>query len=326
MKIASLILNSNILLAPMAGITDLPCRLLMRPFGIGLAFTEMVSANGLVLGGEATRELMASAPEDRPLGIQLFGENPDTLAEACRQVEPHGDLIDLNIGCPVKKVVRNGAGSALMQTPRRVAKIVAAMRGATALPLTVKIRAGWDSSNVNFLEIARIAEQEGADAITLHPRTRSQGFSGAADWELIGKLKLQATIPVIGSGDIFEPEDGLRMLRETGCDAVMIGRGCYGNPWLAKNILALQSGDHAAMPGVEERRHVALRHMEIFLRYNSERKAVLDMRKHLCWYARGLSGAARFRAQINQAASIDEMRTLVIRFFEHSAQTTTEVP
>lgn len=324
--IASLNLNSNILLAPMAGITDLPCRLLMRPYGIGLAFTEMISANGLVLGGDATRELLASAPEDRPLGIQLFGENPDTLAEACRQVEPHGDLIDLNIGCPVKKVVRNGAGSALMQTPRLVAAIVAAMRRATRLPLTVKIRAGWDGSSINFLEIARIAEQEGADAITLHPRTRSQGFSGTANWALIGELKRRAGIPVIGSGDIFEADDALRMLRETGCDAVMIGRGCYGNPWLAKNILALQAGKSATPPSPEERREVALRHLELFLHHHGERKAVLDMRKHLCWYAKGLPGAARFRAQINRTDSIEEMRTLVKGFFETAVQTATEVP
>jgi len=324
MNIKSLHLKHNILLAPMAGITDLSCRLLMRPFGLGLAFTEMVSANGLVLGGDATRDLLTSVPEDRPLGIQLFGENPATLAEACRQVGPHGDLIDLNMGCPVKKVVRSGAGSALMQTPKRVAQIVAAMRRATDLPLTVKIRAGWDQSSINFLEIARIAEQEGADAVTLHPRTRSQGFSGTADWALIGELKHRATIPIIGSGDIFEAEDARRMLNETGCDAVMIGRGCYGNPWLAKNFLALQNEQAAVAPSLEDCRDVAFRHMEIFLRYNNERKAVLDMRKHLCWYAKGLPGAAQFRASINQACSIDEMRTLIRHFFEHAA--TIEVP
>ena len=308
----------------MAGITDLSCRLLMRPFGIGLAFTEMVSANGLVLGGDATKCLLASEPEDRPLGIQLFGENPATLAEACRQVEAQGDLIDLNIGCPVKKVVRSGAGSALMQTPQRVAKILAAMRRATDLPLTVKIRAGWDQTSINFLEIAHIAEQEGVDAITLHPRTRSQGFSGTADWSLIGELKRRATIPIIGSGDIFDAEDAQRMSKETSCDAVMIGRGCYGNPWLAKNILALQNGKSAVEPSIEERRKVALHHIAIFLRYNSERKTVLDMRKHLCWYAKGLNGAAQFRARINQACSIIEMRTLIQHFFEHAAMATAE--
>jgi nifR3 family TIM-barrel protein len=326
MKIKSLHIKHNILLAPMAGITDLSCRLLMRPFGIGLAFTEMVSANGLILGGDATKDLLASEPGDRPLGIQLFGENPVTLAESCRQVETHGDLIDLNIGCPVKKVVRSGAGSALMQTPQRVAQILAAMRRATDLPLTVKIRSGWDQSSINFLEIAHIAEQEGVDAITLHPRTRSQGFSGTANWQHIGELKQRATIPVIGSGDIFEAEDAQRMLKETGCDAVMIGRGCYGNPWLAQNILALQEGKAAVATSVEARREIALRHITIFLRYNSERKTVLDMRKHLCWYAKGLAGAAQFRARINQAGSIDEMRSLILHFFEHAANATTEDP
>lgn len=310
----------------MAGITDLSCRLLMRPYGLGLAFTEMVSSNGLVLGGDATRDLLASEAEDRPLGIQLFGENPATLAEACKQVEPYGDLIDLNIGCPVKKVVRSGAGSALMQTPQRVAQILSAMRRATDLPLTVKIRAGWDQPNINFLEIAHIAEQEGVDAITLHPRTRSQGFSGTADWSLIADLKRVATVPVIGSGDIFEPEDAQRMFKETGCDAVMIGRGCYGNPWLAQNIQALQKGQNVTAPSLDERHEVALRHITIFLRYNSERKTVLDMRKHLCWYVKGLSGAAQFRARINHAVSIEEMQTLLRDFFKHASQTANEVP
>jgi nifR3 family TIM-barrel protein len=200
------------------------------------------------------------------------------------------------------------------------------MRRATDLPLTVKIRSGWDQSSINFLEIAHIAEQEGVDAITLHPRTRSQGFSGTANWQHIGELKQRATIPVIGSGDIFEAEDAQRMLKETGCDAVMIGRGCYGNPWLAQNILALQEGKAAVATSVEARREIALRHITIFLRYNSERKTVLDMRKHLCWYAKGLAGAAQFRARINQAGSIDEMRSLILHFFEHAANATTEDP
>lgn len=310
----------------MAGITDLACRLIMRPFGIGLAFTEMVSANGLVLGGDATTDLLVSTPEDRPLGIQLFGENPGILAEACRRIEDHGDLVDINMGCPVKKVVRSGAGSALMKTPERVAEIVAAVRRATDRPLTVKIRSGWDQGSVNFLEIARIAESEGADAITLHPRTRSQGFSGRADWTHIAELKRRASIPVIGSGDIFAPGDAQRMLEETGCDAVMLGRGCYGNPWLAGQILTLLNGKEPHPPGATERRDIALRHMEIFLRHNSERKTVLDMRKHLCWYARGLCGAAQFRARINRAASIDEMQSLILHFFDGAADTSTEVP
>jgi nifR3 family TIM-barrel protein len=325
MIIKQLKLKQNILLAPMAGITDLTCRLVMRPFGIGLAFTEMVSANGLVLGGDATRNLLASTPEDRPLGIQLFGENPQTLGEACKMVEQHGDLIDLNIGCPVKKVVRSGAGSALMRTPDLVAEIVAAMRRATNLPLTVKIRAGWDQNSINFLQIANIAEQEGADAITLHPRTRSQGFSGTADWSLIAELKSRSSIPIIGSGDIFNPEDAMLMLQQTGCDAIMLGRGCYGNPWLTKNILALQHGEKPRVPTVQERRDVALRHMETFLRLNSERKTVLDMRKHLCWYAKGIPGAAQFRSRINQAATIDAMRDLIRHFFDHTTRTTAEV-
>lgn len=302
----------------MAGITDLACRLIMRPFGIGLAFSEMVSANGLVLGGEATKDLLISVPEDRPLGIQLFGENPEILAEACRRIEEHCDVIDINMGCPVKKVVRSGAGSALLKNPARAAEIVAAMRKATSRPLTVKIRAGWDQACINFLEIAHIAEQEGADAVTLHPRTRSQGFSGCADWTLIATLKQQIKIPVIGSGDVFTPRDALRMLEETGCDAVMLGRGCYGNPWLAGQILDLLGGKMPHAPTTQERCEIALLHIDTFLRHNSERKTVLDMRKHLCWYARGLSGAAQFRAAVNKVEQLEELRSVVKQFFRNA--------
>lgn len=320
MNIQNLHLPNNILLAPMAGITDLPYRLLMRQFGVGLAFTEMVSANGLVRAGVRTRALLQSLPEDRPLGIQLFGEDPAVLAEAARQVETDGDLIDLNLGCPVKKVVRSGAGSALMRTPRRVAAIVAAVRRATTLPLTVKIRAGWDTESINCREIAAIAVAEGADAVILHPRTRSQGFSGQADWQLIAELKNHLTVPVIGSGDIFQAEDAMRMLRETDCDAVMIGRGCYGNPWLARNILNLMQERTTSQPTIAERRDIALYHLRIFIRYHGERKAVLDMRKHLCWYARGLPGAARFRVAINRADTINAMQNLVRQFFLPASQ------
>lgn len=319
MLIKQLFLQSNIILAPMAGITDLPFRLIFRRFGVGLAFTEMISANGLIRAGRKTRELLVSTPEDRPLGIQLFGDSPEVLAEAAGCVEEDGDLLDLNLGCPVKKVVRSGAGSALLRDPGRVAPIVAAVRRATSRPLTVKLRSGWDQQSVNFLEIARIAIAEGADAITLHPRTRSQGFSGRADWDQIARLKRAVTVPVIGSGDIFKATDAMKMLEQTGCDAVMIGRGAYGNPWLIADILALQAGRKPAVPPVLDRLQVFRDHLDLFVSQFGPKKALLDLRKHLSWYARGLPGAAGLRARIIKIHSLIDLRLAAEEFFLSSA-------
>jgi tRNA-dihydrouridine synthase B len=319
MLIKQLFLQNNIILAPMAGITDLPFRLIFRRFGVGLAFTEMVSANGLIRAGRTTRELLVTTPEDRPLGIQLFGDSPEVLAEAARCVDEDGDLLDLNLGCPVKKVVRSGAGSALLRNPGRVARIVAAIRRATSRPLTVKLRSGWDQQSVNFLEIARIAVAEGADAITLHPRTRSQGFSGRADWDQIARLKSAVTVPVIGSGDLFKATDAMKMLEQTGCDAVMIGRGAYGNPWLISDILALQAGRKPAAPPVLDRLQVFRDHLDLFVDQFGPKKALLDLRKHLSWYSRGLPGAAGFRARINKIHSLIDLRLAAEEFFLSSA-------
>ncbi len=290
----------------------------MKGFGAGLVFTEMVSANGLVRSGARTRELLRSHPQERPLGIQLFGDDPETLAEAVRMVREDGDLIDLNMGCPVHKVVRSGAGSALLREPRRIASALRAMRRATTLPLTVKIRAGWDSASINYLEVARICAGEGVDAITLHPRTRAQGFGGRADWSMIGRLKTEIALPVIGSGDIFSADDALRMMEQTGCDAVMIGRGGYGNPWLIRDILLRLDDRLPRPPSVQEKRAAALRHIELFLECFPERKAVRDLRKHLAWYSKGLCGATAFRSRINQVLSMAEMRSALEEFFEQA--------
>lgn len=315
MHIGSLHLKNNILLAPLAGITDLPYRLIMRRYGIGLAFTEMISANGLVRAGRNTEALLISTMEDRPLGIQLFGDDPQVLAKAAAQVEERGDLIDINLGCPVKKVVRSGAGSALLQDPAKVAQVVAAVRRATSRPLTVKLRSGWDSSSINYLEIGRIAEAEGADALTLHPRTRSQAFSGRADWSHIAKLKNAVTVPVIGSGDIVSAEDAATMLTETGCDGIMLGRGCYGNPWLISSILAHRDGRPYPTPDPLQRLEAVRCHFELFVRHFGEQKALFDMRKHLCWYSRGLPKAAAFRTLINATRSFEELQQATEDFF-----------
>ncbi len=318
-KILHLQLQNNLILAPMAGISDLPYRLVMKSFGPALVYTEMVSANGLIRAGKRTRQLLRSSPEERPLGIQLFGDDPEVLAEAATLVQGDGELIDLNLGCPVNKVVRSGAGSAMLRDPMKVGRAVSAIRRATALPFTVKIRSGWDSQSVNYLEVGRIAAAEGADAVILHPRTRAQGFGGQADWGHIRDLKSALTVPVIGSGDVFTAQDALAMLDQTGCDGVMIGRGGYGNPWLIRDCLALQRGERICPPAVEERLAVALHHLQLFVEVFGPRKTVRDMRKHLCWYSRGLAGAAAFRTRINHADTLQAMIEATRDFFTAAA-------
>ena len=315
MIIGNLVLSNPVLLAPMAGITDLPYRRLMKKFGASLVFTEMVSANGLHYGGGGTLDLLRSSPDEHPLGVQIFGSEPDFLAEAARKVAPHGDLLDINMGCPVKKVIRGGAGSALLQEPRRVREILRAVRRAVDLPLTIKIRSGWDDATRNFLDIARIAEDEGVDAITLHPRTRSEGFSGHSDWDEITRLKSCTTLPVIGSGDLFSVDDALAMFEQTGCDAVMIGRGGYGNPWLVSNLLARLAGKSETEPDAAERYRVLMLHLDLFLETFTREQAVRDMRKHLCWYTHALPGSAAFRRNVNRTRTFEELNELIESFF-----------
>jgi len=315
LRIGSLELADNLLLAPMAGITNLPMRLLAREQGASLCFTEMVSVNGLVRDGAKSFSLMKSSPMDRPLGVQLFGDDPRLLAEGARLAEEFSDLIDINMGCPVRKVVGSGAGSALLQSPEKVCAIVRQVRRVTSLPLTVKIRTGWTAESANYLEIGRIAAGEGVDAITLHPRTRAQMFEGRSDWSQIGELKQCLTIPVLGSGDIFTPEDVVAMLGQTGCDGVMIARGALGNPWIFRSASALKGGGAVLPPSPGERLDVARRHLEMFAADAGERVAVREMRKHLCWYAHGLPGAAQFRAAVNRTDSRVELESIMAGFF-----------
>ena len=319
MKIGSLKLESPIFSAPMAGISDLPYRLIMKRHGASLVFTEMISANGLFFNGKATRILLQSRTEERPLGIQLFGDNPERMAEAATSVEDAGELIDINLGCPVKKVVRSGAGSALMREPAKVARIISAVRKATTLPLTIKFRSGWDHDSVNFLEIARIAVDEGVDALTLHPRTRTQMFGGEADWQQLKELKEAVSIPVIGSGDLFDAEKIKTMFVVTGCDAVMVGRGGYGNPWIIRQALELLAGKPVTPPSPDERLAVAREHFNLCLEIFGPQKTLGQMRKHLCWYVRGMENAAGFRADINKTRTIDEMNCRLEDFFADAA-------
>jgi nifR3 family TIM-barrel protein len=320
LAIGALTLKNNLILAPMAGITDLPLRLIAREYGASLCLTEMISAHGLARNGRKTFELLRSAPEDRPLGIQLFGDDPALLAEGARAVEEYGDLIDINMGCPVKKVVNSGAGSALLREPEKVKSVIRAVRKATRLPLTVKIRTGWSSREHTFLEIARIAEEEGCDAITLHPRNRAEMFGNKADWSRITELKKSVGIPVIGSGDLFSARDIMDMLDQTGCDGVMVARGVLGNPWIFSEALTLIDGKEPRMPSQAERLDTALRHMEMLVGLVGEEPALRELRKHLAWYTRGLPGAAQVRDAINRSAKKEYLVNILKTFFSQSSQ------
>lgn len=315
LKIGSLELADNLLLAPMAGITSLPLRLLARAEGASLCFTEMVSVNGLVREGRKSFELMRSTTEDRPLGVQLFGDDPELLAEGARLADGYADLIDINMGCPVKKVVGGGAGSALLQTPDKIRAIIRKVRLATSLPLTIKIRSGWSGDSVNYLLVGRIAEDEGADAVTLHPRTRAQMFEDHADWSQLTELKKSLKIPVLGSGDLFTAADVVAMLAQTGCDGVMVARGALGNPWIFRQTHELRVGVAVRPIPPQERFAVAQRHLQLFIADIGERIAVKEMRKHLCWYAKGLSGAAGFRGAVNKLDSVAEIEAAMREFF-----------
>ena len=313
LKIGGLALAHNVLLAPLAGITNLPFRLLCRRAGAALAFTEMVSVNGLVREGAKTMALLKSCPEDQPLGIQLFGDTPADLAEAARMVAGHGQLLDINMGCPVRKVVGTGAGSALLKEPLKVAAIIRAVRAATPLPLTAKIRSGWHCGDNVFPELARIAQEEGCDAITLHPRSRSMMFSGQADWSQLRQLKQMLSIPVIGSGDLFTPGDCLRMLAETGCDGIMIARGSLGAPWIFRQVLELARADSYTPVSNLERSETILTHLRLFIAEQGEAVAAREIKKHIGWYAKGFPGAADIRRDANRAGSTADILALAER-------------
>ncbi len=313
LKIGSLVLAHNVVLAPLAGITNLPFRLLCRQHGASLAYTEMVSVNGLVREGVKTLALLKSTPEDRPLGIQLFGEKPADLAEAARMVEGYGDLIDINMGCPVRKVVGTGAGSALLQEPLKIAAIIRAVRAATTLPLTIKIRSGWHCGSNVFTEVGQIAEAEGCDAVTLHPRSRSLMFSGHADWTQLKALKETLAIPVLGSGDLFTPDDCRRMLAETGCDGIMVARGALGAPWIFRQVRELaQSGSYTRVTA-PERADTIERHLNLFIEERGEAIAIREIKKHIGWYAKGFAGASEIRRSANSAGSLEDIRLLTER-------------
>jgi nifR3 family TIM-barrel protein len=316
-KLGKLTLSNPVFLAPMAGITNLNYRTLAREFGCALAFTEMVSSNGVVRKMSKTLNYLDSSPLDRPLGVQIFGSDPDTMAEAVRIVSEKGcDLIDINMGCPVKKVIKTGAGAALLCHPEKVQAILSAVRKATDLPLTVKIRSGLRHGQICAPEIARIAEEEGVDVLIVHPRTADQGFGGHSDWEVIQEVKRRLKIPVIGNGDIRSPEDALRMMKETRCDGVMVGRASLGNPWIFRDILSLMLANaKQAGPSVIEREAMIRRHLDMELTYIGETQGLRTFRKHLLWYTKGLKGSASLRQKLGETHEKGALLDAVGRYF-----------
>ncbi len=318
MKIDNLLLKNNVFLAPMAGITDLVFRLLVREFGTSLCFTEMVSANGLVRGTEKSYRYLESMPGDKPLGVQIFGSDPGVLSEAARIVTDRGaDLVDINMGCPVKKILKTGAGGVLMRDPSKVAVILQSIRKATFLPVTVKMRSGWSNDEINVLEIARVVQDCGVDAVVLHPRTVNQGFGGRADWRLIASLKRSLNIPIIGSGDVIRPEDAQRMLDVTGCDGVMIGRGILGNPWIVRDVVGYLKNKNVFLPpALHEREDMINRHLNMSVKFFGEKTGLRKFRKHLLWYTKGLKGSSRFRETVVKIDRKESLLTMVHDYFQ----------
>ena len=319
MNIGNIMVSNPTILAPLAGITNLPLRLLVKEAGCGLVCSEMISANGLVHQSEKTHRLMDSCPEEKPLSVQIFGSDSDIMAEAARIVAASGaDIVDINFGCSVKKVLKTGSGSALMKRPGRARKVLSAVRKAVTIPVTIKIRSGWDCSGVQALEIAGIAEDCGIDAIAVHPRTVTQGFRGTADWKIIAAVKKQVGIPVLGNGDIQAPEDALRMFARTGCDGVMIGRAAIGNPWIFEGIRALlEDRGPYEEPGLEQRFEGMLRYLRSSVKYFGEKHACYMMRSRLCWFVKGLRNSSRFREAVKKV-STEQQAVELIRQYQKS--------
>lgn len=313
LKIGNVTLENNVILAPMAGVTDLPFRVLCREQGCGLVCMEMVSAKAILYKNKNTRELLRVDERERPVSLQLFGSDPGILSMIAGRLEdgPY-DIFDINMGCPVPKIVKNGEGSALMKNSKLVEEILTAMVRTLKKPVTVKIRKGFDDHSVNAVEIAKIAESCGVSAIAVHGRTREQYYSGKADWDIIRQVKEAVSIPVIGNGDVFTPEDARRLMEETGCDGIMVARGAKGNPWIFKQITAyLETGEKLPKPSKEELKEMILRHGQMMMEFKGEMAGMREMRKHVSWYTAGYPNSASLRNDINSVATMQELSELI---------------
>lgn len=309
MKIGNLNLDNRVFLSPMAGVTDLPFRLICKEQDCGMLYTEMVNAKALCYDDQNTKKMLKIEEEEHPVAIQIFGSDPEYMGGAAKILNSYpNEILDINMGCPAPKVVKNGDGSALLKNPELAAKVLKAVVGNSEKPVTLKIRKGWDDTCINAVEIAKIAEDCGIIAIAIHGRTREQYYSGKADWDIIRQVKENVSIPVIGNGDVFEVEDAINMLNQTNCDAIMIGRGAQGNPWIFKRINHyMQTGEILPEPTLEEKINTAKKHLKLAVEEHGEYVAVREMRKHIAWYLKGLRNSARVRDEINKIESYEEV-------------------
>ena len=312
MQIGNVKIDNNCILAPMAGVTDLPFRLLCKEMGCGLVVTEMVSAKAILYNNRNTYDLLKADKKEEPVALQLFGSDPQIMADMAKRLEDEGknfDIFDINMGCPVPKIVNNGEGSALMRNPKLAGRIVESMAKAVNKPVTVKIRKGFDDDRI---KLAHIIQESGGAAVTVHGRTRAQYYSGRADWDIIGKVKEKVSIPVIGNGDICSAADAARMLKMTGCDGFMIGRGARGNPWIFREInYFFENGKEMPKPAADEIKAMIMRHLELLIECKGEYTGIREMRKHFAWYTAGLPNSAAMRSRVNEIESVEELAQLV---------------
>ncbi|SFN75781.1 tRNA-U20-dihydrouridine synthase [Pseudobutyrivibrio sp. UC1225] len=316
LQIGNVTLENNLILAPMAGVTDLPFRLLCKEQGAALCCMEMVSAKGIMYNNKNTESLLTVDERERPVSLQLFGSDPEIMGAMAAKIEHRNfDILDINMGCPVPKVVNNGDGSALMKNPVLAGKIIESMVKAINKPVTVKIRKGFDDEHVNAVEMAHVAQESGAAAVAVHGRTREQFYSGKADWSIIADVKAAVNIPVIGNGDILDAKDVIAMKEQTNCDGFMIGRGAQGNPWIFHQILHyFETGDIIGKPPMEEMVKTMLRHAKLQIEFKGDYLGIREMRKHAAWYTAGYKGASKLRGAINNVESYDDLEKLFESF------------
>ncbi|OSB08843.1 tRNA dihydrouridine synthase DusB [Paraclostridium bifermentans] len=320
MKIGNVTLDNKVFLSPMAGVTDLPFRLICKEQDCGMLYTEMINAKALCYDDQNTKKMLKIEEEEHPVAVQIFGSDPAFMGGAAEILNEYpNEILDINMGCPAPKVIKNGDGSALMKNPKLAEEVLKSVVKNSKKPVTLKIRKGWDDDNINAVEIAKIAEASGISALAIHGRTREQYYSGKADWDIIAKIKENIDIPVIGNGDVFEVEDAINMINKTNCDAIMIGRGAQGNPWIFKRINHyMKTGEILPEPTGEEKINTALKHLKLAIDEHGEYVAVREMRKHIAWYLKGLRGSARLRDEINKIESYEEVVNKLRDYLSHS--------
>lgn len=320
MKIGNVQLDNEVFLSPMAGVTDLPFRTICKEKGCGMLYTEMINAKALCYDDENTKKMLNLEDDGHPVAVQIFGSDPEYMGKAASIMNQYtNDILDINMGCPAPKVIKNGDGSALMRNPKLASEVLTAVVKNSKKPVTLKIRKGWDDNSVNALEIAKIAEECGISALAIHGRTREQFYSGKADWDIIAEIKQSINIPVIGNGDVFDVQDAVNMLEKTKCDAIMIGRGSQGNPWIFNRINHyMKTGEVLPEPTLEEKISTAIKHMNLAVAEHGEYVAVREMRKHIGWYLKGLKNSAKYRDQINKITDYKEVISMLEEYVQHS--------